>query len=166
MVNKALSENTEGNMDFPPELVSFVDEWKVKPGSLIMILHKTQETFGYISRPAAEKLSRMTGIPLARVYGVITFYHFFKTTKPGKNKVSVCLGTACYLKGGAELIEEARTLLGIGEGEVTEDGLFSIDPVRCVGCCGLAPVIVVGNDTYGKLTKDMLPGIIAKYQNG
>jgi NADH-quinone oxidoreductase subunit E len=108
----------------------------------------------------------MTGIPLARIYGVITFYHFFKTAKPGKYKISVCLGTACYLKGGAELMEEAQTLLSIPEGGVTEDGLFSIDPVRCVGCCGLSPVIVVGNDTYGKLAKDMLPGIIAKYQNG
>jgi NADH-quinone oxidoreductase subunit E len=150
---------------FPSELLEFIDQWKVKPGSLIMILHKTQETFGYISRPSAEKLSILTGIPLARIYGVITFYHFFKTTKPGKNKVSVCLGTACYLKGGQDLIEEARSLLGIEEGGVTEDGLFSIDPVRCVGCCGLAPVITVGTDTYGKLTKDQLPEIIAKYRN-
>jgi NADH-quinone oxidoreductase subunit E len=154
-----------GGIDFPPDLLSFIDEWKVKPGSLIMILHKTQETFGYISRAAAERLSRLTGIPLARIYGVITFYHFFKTTKPGKHRISVCLGTACYLKGGADLIEEARTLLGLGEGGVTEDGLFSIDPVRCVGCCGLAPVMTVGSDTYGKLTKDQLPEIIAKYQN-
>ncbi|MDR1949484.1 MAG: NAD(P)H-dependent oxidoreductase subunit E [Spirochaetaceae bacterium] len=152
-------------IDFPRELLSFIDEWKVKPGSLIMILHKTQETFGFISRAAAERLSRITGIPLARIYGVITFYHFFKTTKPGKHRISVCLGTACYLKGGADLIEEARTLLGLSEGGVTEDGLFSIDPVRCVGCCGLAPVMTVGTDTYGKLTKDQLPEIIAKYQN-
>ncbi|MDR2095273.1 MAG: NAD(P)H-dependent oxidoreductase subunit E [Treponema sp.] len=153
------------DIEFPVELVSFIDEWKIKPGSLIMILHKTQETFGFISRPAAEKLSRLTGIPLARIYGVITFYHFFKTTKPGKYKISVCLGTACYLKGGSDLMEEARTLLKLEEGGVTEDGLFSIDPVRCVGCCGLAPVIVVGNDTYGKLTKEQLPEIIAKYHS-
>jgi NADH-quinone oxidoreductase subunit E len=130
-----------------------------------MILHKTQEIFGYISRQAAEKLSKMTGIPLARIYGVITFYHFFKTTKPGKYKISVCLGTACYLKGGQDLIEEARSILSLAEGGVTGDGLFSIDPVRCVGCCGLAPVMTVGTDTYGKLTKDQLPEIIAKYQN-
>ena len=130
-----------------------------------MILHKTQETFGYISRAAAEKLALLTGLPLARIYGVITFYHFFKTSKPGKHKISVCLGTACYLKGGQDLIEEARSLLGISGDGVTEDGLFSIDPVRCVGCCGLSPVMVVGNDTYGKLTKDMLPEIIAKYRN-
>ncbi|MDR2434729.1 MAG: NAD(P)H-dependent oxidoreductase subunit E [Treponema sp.] len=155
----------DGDMNFPQELTSFIDEWKVKPGSLIMILHKTQETFGFISRPAAEKLSRITGISLARIYGVITFYHFFKTTKPGKHKISVCLGTACYLKGGQDLIEETRSLLGLGPDGVTRDGQFSVDPVRCVGCCGLAPVLTVGNDTYGKLTKDVIPGIIAKYQN-
>jgi NADH-quinone oxidoreductase subunit E len=157
--------DVQGDIEFPQELSAFINEWKVKPGSLIMILHKTQETFGYISRAAAEKLSKLTGIPLARIYGVITFYHFFKTTKPGKHRISVCLGTACYLKGGQDLIEETRNILGIGEGGVTEDGLFSIDPVRCVGCCGLAPVITVGGDTYGKLSKDQLPEIIAKYQN-
>ena len=160
----AVEKALPGDITFPEELTSFIGEWKKKPGSLIMILHKTQEVFGFISREAAEKLSILTGIPLARIYGVITFYHFFKTTKPGKNKISVCLGTACYLKGGQDLIEEARSLLGLAEGGVTEDGLFSIDPVRCVGCCGLAPVITVGSDTYGKLTKDMLPGIIAKYK--
>ncbi|MDR0644219.1 MAG: NAD(P)H-dependent oxidoreductase subunit E [Treponema sp.] len=153
----------EGELQFPAELISFIDEWKVKPGSLIMILHKTQETFGYISRKAAEQLSRMTNIPLARIYGVITFYHFFKTTEPGKHKISVCLGTACYLKGGADLIEEARKILNLDPGGVTTDGLFSIDEVRCVGCCGLAPVMTVDGDTYGKLVKDQLPEIFAKY---
>jgi NADH-quinone oxidoreductase subunit E len=161
----AFSKNGGGSLDFPPELMSFIDEWKEKPGSLIMILHKTQEVFGYISRPAAEKIALITGIRLARIYGVITFYHFFKTTRPGKHRISVCLGTACYLKGSSDLIDEARSVLKIEAGAVTPDGLFSIDPVRCVGCCGLAPVMVVGNDTYGKLTKGMISGIIAKYQN-
>ena len=161
----AATANKEGGVNFPPELISFIEEWKAKPGSLIMILHKTQEVFGFISREAAAQLALLTGIPLARIYGVITFYHFFKTTMPGKNKISVCLGTACYLKGGQDLIEEARSLLGLAPGGVTEDGLFSIDAVRCVGCCGLAPVLTVGTDTYGKLTKDKLPEIIAKYRN-
>ncbi|MCL2213866.1 MAG: NAD(P)H-dependent oxidoreductase subunit E [Treponema sp.] len=155
----------EGDITFPHELMTFINEWKDKPGSLIMILHKTQEIFGFISRPAAERLSVLTGISLARVYGVITFYHFFKTAKPGKHKISVCLGTACYLKGAQDLIEETRKILGLEPDGVTEDGQFSVDPVRCVGCCGLAPVITVGTDTFGKLSKDMIPGIIAKYQN-
>ena len=153
------------DVEFPNELLAFIDEWKVKPGSLVMILHKIQETFGYISRPSAEKLAHITGIHLARIYGVITFYHFFKTVKPGKHRVSVCLGTACYLKGSQDLIEEAREILSIKENEVTKDGLFSIDQVRCVGCCGLAPVLTVDNDTYGKLTKLQIPEILAKYHN-
>jgi len=161
----AQDAKAEGDISFPNELISFIDEWKQKPGSLIMILHKTQEIFGYISRPAAEKLSRLTGISLAHVYGVVTFYHFFKTTKPGKHKISVCLGTACYLKGAQDLIDETRKFLKLEPDGVTDDGQFSVDPVRCVGCCGLAPVITVGADTYGKLTKSMVPGIIAKYQN-
>ena len=159
----------KGETNFPSELVSFIDEWKAKPGSLIMILHKTQETFGFISRESAGSLAQLTGIPLARIYGVITFYHFFKTQKPGKHKISVCLGTACYLKGSQDLLDECRNILGLVPDGVTDDGLFSIDPVRCVGCCGLAPVLTVTTeqtvDTYGKLTKDMLPGIIAKYKN-
>jgi NADH-quinone oxidoreductase subunit E len=153
-----------GEAGFPADLLSFINEWKDKQGSLIMILHKTQETFGYISRPSAEEIARLTGIPLARIYGVITFYHFFKTTKPGKFKVSICLGTACYLKGGGDLMDEAKRLLNVEEGGVTEDGIFSVDPVRCVGCCGLAPVIVVSNDTFGKVTKSQLPDIFAKFR--
>ena len=154
-----------GGITFPPELISFIDEWKVKPGSLIMILHKTQEFFGYISREAAGRLAQLTGIPLARIYGVITFYHFFKTTKPGKFTISVCMGTACYLKGGQDLLDEIRKSLSVGPGEVTEDGQFSVDAVRCIGCCGLAPVLTVGKDTHGKLQKDKIPGIISQYQN-
>jgi NADH-quinone oxidoreductase subunit E len=161
----AQNVKSEGDVSFPQELIAFIEEWKSKPGSLIMILHKTQEIYGFISRPAAERLSRMTGIPLARVYGVITFYHFFKTTKPGKHKISVCLGTACYLKGAQDLIDETRKILGLEPNGVTDDGQFSVDPVRCVGCCGLAPVLTVGKDTFGKLKKDDIAGIIAQYQN-
>ena len=161
----AATNVANAGMEFPPKLTSFIDEWKQKPGSLIMILHKTQEAFGYIPREAAEKLSLLTGVSLARIYGVITFYHFFKTTKPGKHIISICLGTACYLKGAQDLLDETRSLLKIAPKGVTEDGLFSVDPVRCVGCCGLAPVLTVGTDTYGKLTKEMLPDIFAKYKN-
>ena len=158
--------STEKDYTFPKELVSFIDEWKVKPGSLIMILHKTQETFGYISRPAAEQISVFTGIPLARIYGVISFYHFFKTTKPGKFTIAVCMGTACYLKGAQDLLDETRKILNIEPNGVTEDGQFSVDPVRCIGCCGLAPVLTVGKDTHGKLfDKGMMAGIIDQYRD-
>ena len=147
------------------ELVAFIGEWKVKPGNLIMILHRVQEEFGYIPRPVAIELSRMLEVPLAKIYGVITFYHFFKLVKPGKYKLQVCMGTACYLRGGDDLIAELETMLGIGVNETTEDGLFSLEAVRCVGCCGLAPVVVCGSDVYGKLTTDQLAEIVAKYRN-
>jgi NADH:ubiquinone oxidoreductase subunit E len=156
---------TENGIEFSGELKEFINNWKNKPGNLIMILHKIQEEFTYIPREAAEKLSGMIGLPLAKIYGVVTFYHFFKTTKPGKFNISICLGTACYLKGGQDLIDETKSILGIDEGEVTDDGLFSIDPVRCLGCCGLAPVLMIGNEVFGKVNKNQMPDIIAKYRN-
>ncbi|GAB1456482.1 MAG: NAD(P)H-dependent oxidoreductase subunit E [Spirochaetia bacterium] len=152
-------------IEFSKELQSFVREWKDKPGSLIMILHRVQQEFTFIPREAAERLARDLSMPLAKIYGVITFYHYFKTKKPGKHRLAICLGTACYLKGGQNLLEEAESILGITGQEITEDGLFSIDAVRCVGCCGLAPVLMVGDDVYGKLNKDQVPEIIAKYKN-
>jgi NADH-quinone oxidoreductase subunit E len=150
---------------FTDELSRFIKEWRDKPGSLIMILHKTQEEYGFIPRPVALQLSKELDVPLAKMYGVITFYHFFKLKKPGKYKVSVCLGTACYLKGGQDIIQELENLLGVGVNTVTDDGLFSVEAVRCVGCCGLAPVLTVNGEVYGKLKKDQLPSIIAKYRN-
>ncbi|HQL03984.1 MAG TPA: NAD(P)H-dependent oxidoreductase subunit E [Treponemataceae bacterium] len=154
------------NAGFSKELEAFIEEWKTKPGNLIMILHKVQEEQGFISKEAAKAVAERTNSHLARVYGVMSFYHFFKTKKPGKNRISVCLGTACYLKGGQDLIDEAKTILGLGEDEIsTEDGLFSVEPVRCIGCCGLAPVLSVNGDVYGKLTKDQIAGILTKYKN-
>ena len=151
-------------IEFSQELNGFIDEWGKKPGGLIMMLHRIQNEFGYIPREAAEKLSRMVGLPLAKIYGVVTFYHFFKTAKPGKHRIAICMGTACYLKGGEDLVDEARSILGINGEEVTDDGLFSIDEVRCLGCCGLAPVLMMDDEVYGKVTKEQLPDIIAKYR--
>ncbi len=146
-------------------LVSFIKEWKNKPGNLIMILHHVQEEQGYISKDAALEVSKLTGIPLARIYGVITFYHFFKTEKPGKNQISVCLGTACYLKGGQDIFDEVHDQLHLGPKETaTQDGLFSLEPVRCIGCCGLSPVMSINGDVYGKLTKSQIAGILNKYR--
>jgi NADH-quinone oxidoreductase subunit E len=152
--------------EFSKELNSFIDEWKMKPGNLIMILHRVQEEQGFISREAATEVANRTGNPLARVYGTMSFYSFFKTVKPGKNRVSVCLGTACYLKGGQDLFDEARSLLGLSGTDITTaDGEFSVEPVRCIGCCGLAPVCTVNGEVYGKLTRDQMDGIIAKYKS-
>ena len=169
MDNRILS--TGGSMSamkeeksFSQGLIAFIEEWKDKPGNLIMILHKVQEEFGFVSRESADTVAQMLDIPLATIYGVLSFYHFFKMTKPGEHNIQVCLGTACYLKGGEMLIEELTGLLGIEIGAVTEDGKFSLEGVRCVGCCGLAPVMTVGGEVFGKVTKDQLPGIIAKFK--
>lgn len=156
-------KESEG-ISFSPELLAFIQEWKTKPGNLIMILHRVQGEFGYIPREAALKVSELLAIPLAKIYGVVSFYHFFKLTKPGKFKIQVCLGTACYLKGGQDVIDSLAAQLGIPIGGVTEDGLFSVEGVRCIGCCGLAPVMVVGDQVYGKVTKDQLPAIIQKFR--
>ncbi len=144
-------------------LAAFVEEWGDKPGNLIMILHKTQEEYGFIPRVIAIELGRMLDVPLAKIYGVITFYHFFKLEKPGKNQIAVCMGTACYLKGGEDLIQELENLLSVGVNSTTEDGMYSLEAVRCIGCCGLAPVLTVNGDVYGKLGTDELPAVIAKY---
>lgn len=150
---------------FSEELRAFIEEWKNKPGNLIMILHKIQQEQGYISNEAVAEVAEITGLPLARIHGVVSFYHFFKTEKPGKNQISVCLGTACYLKGGQDLLDEARRQLGLKDGQITsEDGLFSVEPVRCIGCCGLAPVLSVNGEVYGKVTTAQIQGILDKYR--
>ena len=138
MVSEATSKTT-----LPQELIDFVDVWREKPGNLIMILHKMQSIFGYIPRAEALELARYMDVPLARIYGVITFYHFFKLKKPGRNKIQVCMGTACYLKGGQDLIDEIENLIDIGVSQTTEGRrvLDGVGPVHRVlwtraGCDG------------------------------
>jgi len=163
--NNVVDANNEDSFQWPEELNIFINTEKDVPGSLIKILHKVQEHYGYIPRNVAKKLSVDLNKPLSKIYGVVTFYHLFSLTKPGKYRIAVCMGTACYLKGAADLIQAIEDILGVGLQGVTEDGLFSFEVVRCVGCCGLAPVIVINEEVYGNLTKDDLPGIIAKYRN-
>ncbi len=147
------------------ELKAFIAEWKGQPGNLIMVLHRIQQYYGYVPRELAFEVADLLETPVAKIYGVITFYHFFKMTKPGKHSIAVCMGTACYLKGGQQLIDELETLLGCSCGEVTDDGLFEISAVRCVGCCGLAPVMTVDGEVFGNLKPDDLPEIIARFRD-
>ena len=154
----------EQNETMTPELKAFIESWKSKPGNLIMVLHQVQQTYGYIPRSIAIETSEMLGVPLAKIYGVITFYNFFKLQKAGKYIVQVCLGTACYLRGGDDIIKEFESQLGVGLNATTPDGMFSVEAVRCLGCCGLAPVAVVNGEVHGKLDKGMVAGIIEKYR--
>ena len=146
-----------------PELIAFIDEWKGKQGNLIMVLHKVQEHFGYIPREIAFEVADLLDVPVAKIYGVITFYHLFKLTKPGKHQIAVCMGTACYLKGGEDLILELERLLGVGLNTVTEDGEFSVEAVRCIGCCGLAPVLTIDGEAFGNVKTKELAGILEKF---
>lgn len=130
--------------------------WKNKEGSLIMALHDLQSRFGYIPRDAALELARQMEIPLARIYEVITFYHLFKLEPPGKHVVSVCMGTACYMKGGEKLLEKAKETLGIEPGETTPDGEFHLQVARCLGCCGLAPVVTINEELLAKVRAEDL----------
>ncbi|MCL1946645.1 MAG: NAD(P)H-dependent oxidoreductase subunit E [Chitinivibrionia bacterium] len=152
-------------LPMPTELTSFINEWKVKPGNLIMVLHKVQEHYGYIPQEVAVEVSKILEIPLAKIYGVATFYHLFSFKKPGKHKIAVCLGTACYLKGAQDLLDEIDAIIGCKAGEVSSDEKFSVDAVRCIGCCGLAPVLTIDGKVFGCVTADHMAGIIAPYQN-
>ncbi len=149
-----------------PELKAFIAEWKSKPGNLIMVLHRVQQTFGYVPREVAFEVADLLDVPLAKIYGVITFYNFFKLKKPGRNQIQVCMGTACYLKGGEDIIQELQGILGVGLNTVTPDGEFSVEAVRCLGCCGLAPVMVINGEVFGKVQTKDLQGVIAKFRKG
>ena len=146
------------------ELISFIEEWKNQQGNLIMVLHRVQEHYGYIPREIAFEVAELLDVPVAKIYGVITFYHLFRLTKPGRNQVAVCMGTACYLKGGEDLILELERLLGVGINTVTDDGEFSVEAVRCIGCCGLAPVLSVNGEVFGNVKISELAGILKKFK--
>jgi len=145
------------------ELEKLVETWKGKKGTLIMILHEIQNKYGFIPEDVSMKLADLLDIPLARIYEVLTFYHYFKLKPPGKYKISVCMGTACYLKGAPDIIDEIKDILNIADGETTNDGLFQLEMVRCLGCCGLAPVITINETVYGNVKKKDIHDIIASY---
>lgn len=157
-------KDADGKATLTPELKKFIAEWKPRPGNLVMVLHRIQETYGYVPRQVAFEVADLLEIPLAKIYGVITFYNFFKLKKPGRNIIQVCLGTACYLRGGDDLLQEIEETLGTGVNTTTADGEFSLEAVRCLGCCGLAPVMVINGDIYGKVELSALPGILNKYR--
>jgi len=145
------------------EVTKIANRWKDKEGNLVMILHDIQGHYGFVPRQISFELSRLLDVPLARIYEVITFYNYFKLKAPGKYIISVCMGTACYLKGAPQILRELRSLLGVEEGGTSKDGLFHLQVVRCLGCCGLAPVIMINGKVHGKLTKESVKEIIDQY---
>jgi len=133
------------------QLDKVIDESKDMPGPIIQTLHAAQKVFGYLPRPVIEYVADKLGKPRSEVYGVATFYHLFHLTPKGKFQLKVCLGTACYIRGGQMIVDIINTELGIGIGNVTEDGIFSLEVVRCIGACGLAPAMMVNDKVYDRL---------------
>jgi NADH:ubiquinone oxidoreductase subunit E len=132
--------------------------------NLIAILHKVQELYGYLSREAMDEVAITMNIPTAHIWGVATFYHYFKLEKPGKHIISICLGTACYIKGAGELLDQLKRELQIDVGGISADGLFSLEEARCLGACGLAPVMMIDGKIYGSLTSKKVSEILREYR--
>ena len=145
------------------ELLGFIHGHAGQKGCLMPVMQKAQEIYGYLPQEVQKLIADEMGIPMEKIYGVATFYSQFHLAPKGKYQVSVCLGTACYVKGAGDIYNKFSELLGIGEGECTSDGMFSLDACRCVGACGLAPVAMVNGDVYGRLTVDDVRGILDKY---
>ncbi len=145
------------------ELENYITEMKDVQGCLIPIMQKAQELFGYLSLETMQLISDRIDVPVSEIYGIATFYALFSLTPKGDNVISVCTGTACYVKGAAAVLDAVKKQLGIEAGETTPDGKFSIQDTRCLGCCGLAPVMTVDGDVYGRLTPADVKDILAKY---
>jgi NADH-quinone oxidoreductase subunit E/NADP-reducing hydrogenase subunit HndA len=134
-----------------------------KPGELINVLHKAQSIFGYLPAEVQEVVARELNVPVAKVYGVVTFYSFFTMQPKGIYPISICLGTACYVRGAEKVLDEFRRILKVNVGETTPDGKFSISCLRCVGACGLAPVVTIGEKVYGRVSPDGVKDIIKEF---
>ena len=152
-----------GTHEQEAQLLKVIAEKKGEKGALMPILQKAQEIYGYLPIEVQTIISNETGIPLEKIYGVVTFYAQFSLNPKGKYKISVCLGTACYVKGSGDIYNKLQEKLGIAGGECTPDGKFSLEACRCIGACGLAPVLTVNEDVYGRLTADDVDSVLAKY---
>ena len=155
-------------MAIKPEVVKGVndicDRYANEPSPLMIILSSVQKEYGYIPLEVQQIISDKTGIPVAEIYGVVTFYSFFSLKPKGKYVVGICLGTACFVKNSQQVIDKFSTLLGIKAGETTKDGLFTIEAIRCIGACALAPAMSINGKVYPKVTPDQVGKIIDEYR--
>ncbi len=163
MANTISTLPFSGTAEQEERLAAVISEHKDKPGALIPVLQKAQEIYGYLPVEVEEKIADRLGISLEKVYEVVTFYAQFALNPKGRYNISVCLGTACYVKGSGDIYNKLSETLGVGEGECTPDGKFSLESCRCVGACGLAPVLLVNEDVYGRLVPEDVAGILQKY---
>ncbi len=145
------------------QLVAVCREFNNNAGELINVLHRAQSIFGYLPAEVQEVVARELNVPVAKVYGVVTFYSFFTMIPRGQNPISVCTGTACYVRGADKVLDEFKRILKLDVGETSADGKFSLNCLRCVGACGLAPVVLVGEKTYGRVSPDQVREILKEY---
>ncbi len=146
------------------KLDEIIEKYRDTRGALIPVLHEAQEVYGYLPLEVQRMISEKLDIPLAEIYGVVSFYTQFSINPKGKYQINVCMGTACYVKGANEILNKFRTRLSIDVGECTEDGKFSLEACRCIGACGLAPVITINDEVYGKLSADDVDNILDDYE--
>lgn len=167
MKAKAGNVDIDISKEFTPEqlkkLDAIIEKYKEKPGSLIPVLEEAQMVLEFLPMPILRIIAKGLNLPLSRVYGVVTFYSFFTMTPRGKHTMRVCLGTACYVRGGKAIYETIKKDLNVEEGETTPDRLFTLETVRCVGACGLGPVIFVGEDVHGRLKPAKVKDVINQY---
>mgnify|MGYP000553178599 CR=1 FL=1 len=153
----------KGTKEQEAELVAWLEEHKATPGVAMPALQKAQEIYGYLPIEVQRIVANTLGKPLAEIYGISTFYSQFSLCPKGEYKISVCLGTACYVKGSQAVLDRLAEELNVPVGKTTADGKFTLNATRCLGACGLAPVMMIGDEVYGRLTPDEIPAILAKY---
>jgi len=146
------------------KLNEVIEEFKGQPGALIPVLHKAQQIYGYLPEEVQYHISQGLKVPLADVYGVVTFYALFTMQPRGEHNIAVCLGTACYVKGAGELVGKIGEEIGIKIGEISKDRKFSLEGTRCIGACGLAPVVTINDEVHGRLNADQLGELLQKYK--
>lgn len=155
----------KGTPEQEAQLMQVIEAHKGEDGALMPVMQEAQEIYGYLPIEVQQMIAKGLSVPVEKVYGVATFYSQFALTPKGKYKISVCLGTACYVKGAQDVLDRIEQILGIGADECTEDGKFSIEACRCIGACGLAPVMTINEDVYGRLEKTDVDDILKKYQD-
>ena len=153
----------KGTKEQEEQLKAVIAAHKGEKGATIPVLHEAQDIYGYLPIEVQKMIAEGLGVSLAEVYGIVTFYTQFSLNPKGEHPIGVCLGTACYVKGSGDILEKLRSILKIDVGECTDDGKFSLDATRCIGACGLAPVMTIGDDVHGRLTVDQVDGIVKQY---
>ena len=153
----------KGTKEQEEQLKAVIAAHKDEKGATIPVLHEAQDIYGYLPIEVQKMIADGLNVPLAEVYGIVTFYTQFSLNPKGEYPIGVCLGTACYVKGSGDILEKLKETLKIDVGECTEDGKFSLDATRCIGACGLAPVMTIGDDVHGRLTLDMIDDIVKQY---